>query len=170
MINDSIQDSGLLADRTPCDDDNPDTIQDYYENGICVGHYSYSCEDGEGVTKDELITLINDDEDVTAVCTSNITDMSYMFYKASDFNQPLNNWDTSSVENMSYMFYDARAMNSDITTWKTRNVNNMIYMFRSADVFNQDLSKWNVPLIETRPTDFDYATLDDWTDSMKPVW
>ena len=29
-----------------------------------------------------------------------------MFEGASEFNQPLNNWDVSNVKNMSYMFYD----------------------------------------------------------------
>ena len=53
--------------------------------------------------------------------------MSYMFYKATAFNQPLNLWNTSAVTNMSYMFYNAAA-------------------------FNQNLSGWNVTLTPARPS------------------
>jgi surface protein len=47
--------------------------------------------------------------------TSNVTDMSFMFYDSVTFNRDISNWDTSSVTNMSYMFsteeYDGNMFN-----------------------------------------------------------
>ena len=37
-----------------------------------------------------------------------------MFYKASAFNQPLDNWDVSSVTDMAAMFYAASAFNQNL--------------------------------------------------------
>ena len=36
--------------------------------------------------------------------------MSYMYWDASSFNQPLNKWNVSKVTNMSFMFYNARSL------------------------------------------------------------
>ena len=47
--------------------------------------------------------------DVSTWDTTQVTDMSSMFEKASSFNQPLT-MDTSKVTDMSYMFKGARAM------------------------------------------------------------
>ena len=39
--------------------------------------------------------------------TSNVNDMSYLFYTCSSIESlDLSGWDTSNVENMSYMFFD----------------------------------------------------------------
>lgn len=46
--------------------------------------------------------------------TSSVTDMSFMFYGASMFNQPLNNWDTSNVTTIYAMFYSASTFNQPL--------------------------------------------------------
>ena len=73
-----------------------------------------------------------------------ITDASYMFAYHMDFNQDLSGWDTSNVTNMSYMFYAPNGIfNQDIGNWNTSNVTDMSYMFSGAAQFNQDISSWN---------------------------
>jgi len=44
---------------------------------------------------------------ITIVVDVFMTDMREMFYFATNFNQPLNNWDVSSVTNMDRMFAGA---------------------------------------------------------------
>ena len=79
--------------------------------------------------------------------TSNITDMSYLFYTESVnhlyFNDDISNWDVSNVTDMSNMFKDANIFNQPIGNWNTSNVTDMEGMFNSAYSFNQDLSNWN---------------------------
>ncbi|PID64828.1 MAG: hypothetical protein CR962_00925, partial [Gammaproteobacteria bacterium] len=72
-----------------------------------------------------------------------VTDLSYMFCGASQFNQPIDHWDVSSVTNMNAMFREATAFNQPIGGWKVDNVTNMYFMFYGATAFNADISKWN---------------------------
>ena len=37
-----------------------------------------------------------------------------MFYNASSFNQPLNNWNVSNVTDMDSMFYEATSFNQPL--------------------------------------------------------
>ena len=69
--------------------------------------------------------------------TSNVTDMSFMFYWKTDFNENIGNWDTSKVTNMSNLFNNVRDFNQDIGEWDTSNVTNMSSMFHNAYAFNQ---------------------------------
>ena len=75
--------------------------------------------------------------------TSKVTDMSYMFYGAINFNKDISLWDTSSVTNMSNMFYCAWKFNDDIRYWNTSKVTDMSGMFHYAIKFNQYIEGWD---------------------------
>ena len=82
-------------------------------------------------------------EYVNIIDTSNITDMSGMFGRASSFNQPIGNWDTSKVTNMFAMFLKASSFNQPIGNWDTSKVTNMSKMFCRAKAFNQPIGNWD---------------------------
>ena len=102
-------------------------------------------------------------EDTNTWDTSNVTDMSYMFYQtgygANAFNiGDISNWDTSKVTNMEKMFYftgtNATSFHLDLsngTGWNTGIVQNMREMFagagRNSNSFSLDLTpdnnSWN---------------------------
>jgi len=75
--------------------------------------------------------------------TSNLTDMSWMFYRSSYFNQNIENWNTSVVTNMSSMFREATNFNQNIGNWNTSNVTDMNRMFYRSSYFNQNIGNWN---------------------------
>ena len=74
---------------------------------------------------------------------SNVTDMSFMFSGATEFNQNIGDWDTSNVTNMSVMFSGAKVFNQSIGNWNTTNVTNMFSMFSFTDEFDQNIGNWN---------------------------
>ena len=64
-----------------------------------------------------LYDMVANEEDVTKIVTTNITDMQYLFQNASAFNQDISSWDVSNVTQMKRMFYKATAFNQDISSW-----------------------------------------------------
>lgn len=64
-----------------------------------------------------------------------------------NFNHPINSWDTSNVTNMSSMFFSSRAFNQPINIWDTSKVTNKVTnmpdMFNNAVAFIQPLNSWN---------------------------
>ena len=102
-------------------------------------------------TKEELRSLIEQllkergkDADLNDINTSNITDMSALFYKLDPHNIHIEDWDVSNVETMEVMFCGCNVFNSDLSKWNTIKVKTMAGLFRDCFKFNSDLSKWNV--------------------------
>jgi surface protein len=103
--------------------------------------------------------------------TSNVTNMSCMFYGAKNFNRYIANWDTSNVTDMSGMFMDAKNFNQvlscEIGKWDTRNVINMDSLFYGAESFNSCVEYWNLRNVTDITHLFDNAknfmrSLDTW--------
>jgi surface protein len=120
-------------------------------NGVTIKSYDWGevGDTGEidGVTytivdREKLKTMIMNVEDVSQVCTSKITNMSYMF-RNSEFNGDISNWDVSNVINMDQMFANSK-FNGDISNWDVSNVIKMQSLFLQNFVFNGDISNWDV--------------------------
>ena len=80
-------------------------------------------------TKEELIKnikeLLNKEEtNLNCIDTSEITDMSNLFYnsKFENINIDVSNWDVSNVTNISYMFIGCENLICDLSDWDVSNI------------------------------------------------
>ena len=98
-----------------------------------------------------LFYCVKSNVDISKWDVSNVENMSSMFSN-SDFDGDLSDWDVSKVENMSGMFYSSQftGKNGDISNWDVSNVKNMANMFYSSQFTgkNGDISKWDVSKVE----------------------
>ena len=72
-----------------------------------------------------------------------VSDLSYMFYGAHQFNGDIGSWDVSNVSNFSYMFLGT-TFNQDIGSWDVSSGTDFSNMFFDASAFNQDIGSWDV--------------------------
>ncbi len=105
--------------------------------------------EGTPLTRDQLQTMLANGDDVTAVNTCEITDMSgdlntLLGFIPADFNQDISAWNTGSVVNMSLMFALTKEFDQDIGDWNTSSVVDMSFAFALAEKFNQDIGRWDV--------------------------
>ena len=78
--------------------------------------------------------------------TSNVTDMSYMFYNCNNLTTlDVSNFDTSNVTNMYNIFYNCQSLTSlDVSKWNTGKVINMKYMFQDChNITTLDVNNFN---------------------------
>ncbi|MBC2843642.1 BspA family leucine-rich repeat surface protein [Winogradskyella flava] len=75
---------------------------------------------------------------------NNVTQMNSLFNQASNFNSDISSWDVSNVTQMNSLFSEANSFNIDISSWDVSNVIGMSRMFYQAAVFNQDIGTWDV--------------------------
>ena len=79
--------------------------------------------------------------------TSSVTDMSFMFWGATDADPDMSEWDVSSVINMESMFRAATNADPDMSEWDVSSVINMESMFRATTSANPDVSEWDVSAV-----------------------
>lgn len=138
------------------------------DTGI-IGDKEYTVVDGA-----TLRTMVANDEDVTCVCTSYVTDMSYLFIGSVEnpntFNQDISSWDTSNVTDMGWMFDLAIEFNQDISYWNTSSVEVMSNMLANTNKFNRDIGGWDTSSV-IKMDDMFYGTyifnqdIGDWNTS-----
>jgi Mycoplasma protein of unknown function, DUF285 len=80
----------------------------------------------------------NDEPDLSGMQITN-----YMFFGATSFNHPLNDWDVSTIDSMEGMFFGASSFNQPLNSWNVSNVVNFASMFEGASSFNQSLATWD---------------------------
>ena len=84
------------------------------------------------------------DPNISLWDTSHVTDMSWMFTNAINFNQPVNNWNTSNVTNFFYIFAWCHAFNQPLNNWDVSNATDMGYMFCDSYKFNSSVDGWTL--------------------------
>ena len=92
-------------------------------------------------------------DDISKWDVSNVKDMSQMFHAEykwdpSIFNQDISGWDVSNVEDMQLMFYNAVEFNCDLSHWDVKNAVSMRFMFAGAKKFDGNISTWILKNIE----------------------
>ncbi len=85
------------------------------------------------------------DADLNDIDTSNITDMSLLFYDVDPHDIDISEWDVSNVKDMQCMFRYCENFNCDLSQWDVSNVINMQNMFYDCKKFKgEGLDNWNI--------------------------
>ena len=90
---------------------------------------------------------------------SNVTNLSFMFYRAYAFNGDISGWQTGSVTTLESTFEDARAFNQPIGEWDTAAVTTLKGTFRNAGAFNQPIGDWDTAEVTTLEATFSRASV-----------
>ena len=109
------------------------------------------------VDNTSLKSMADNDEDVTKVVTTLVTEMKELFANKGTFDQDIGSWDVSSVTNMYGMLAYATAFNQDIGSWDVSSVTNMYGMFAYNTVFHQDIGSWDVSKVTNMTNMFAYS-------------
>ena len=114
---------------------------------------------GTAVWNADMSSAFNGAGNLTAGSTagtpdmSSVTDMNFMFFDASSFNQDIGSWNVSQVTDMNGMFQSAHSFNQDIGSWDVSQVTNMRFMFDgtalSPENYDSLLIGWNKRTLQT---------------------
>ena len=127
-----------------------ETLPPFYldENGVTIkardgvtagttgklGGVTYTAVDN--TTLKEMATQ---DQDVSKVVTTLVTDLEKLFHNKTTFNTDISSWDVSNVTNMNNLFSSyVSVFNQDISSWDVSKVTDMRYMFHNATAFNKN--------------------------------
>lgn len=71
------------------------------------------------------------------------------FFQSTNYNEPLDNWDTSTISIFSNIFTSNSLFNQNIGGWDVSSATAMNNFFIAASSFNQDISSWDVSNVQT---------------------
>ena len=103
---------------------------------------------------------VNNIENISYLNTSQVTDMSYMFWHCESLESlDLSNFDTRNVTNMAHMFEFCTSTTSlDLSSFDTSNVTDMQYMFEfCVATTSLDLSSFDTRNVTNMTFMFDYC-------------
>ena len=141
------------------------SVPAWYDSDIEGWAVQYNDRNSGNAVVDKVCTYINDipvvsythmfygtsasSVDLSGLDTSNVTDMSYMFYSASIGEiKGLESIDTSKVTDMSYMFRGLSISTLDLNGLDTSSVTNMRSMFDGTEATTLDLSNLNTSKVD----------------------
>ena len=114
----------------------------------------------------ELFEYTGHDFNVSKWDTSNVKNMSYMFYKCYKFTgKGIGNWNVSNVKDIGGMFAGCEKFDCDLSRWNVSNVKYIYFMFHNCKKFNSDMSNWNVTKAKSTLNMFDGCdkmTIPNW--------
>lgn len=76
--------------------------------------------------------------------TSGSSNIGSCFNNNNVFNQNINSWDVSGMTDMRNIFQNAHAFNQPLDTWDVSSATRLDNIFSNARAFNQDINSWNV--------------------------
>lgn len=126
-------------------DENGITIK-ALENAVIGESYKLT-NDGDYykvVDRSMLYNMVSNNEDVTSIITSRITNLAGLFNGNQAFNQDISSWDTSNVTTFNSMFHKATIFNQDLSNWDVSNASDFTLMFFDTHNFNSNISNWDV--------------------------
>lgn len=84
----------------------------------------------------------------TNLVTKDVEDMSYMFFNASSYDQPLvstsTGFDVTNVTNMNFMFNNATSFSQDLTSWDLQNLTTAVNIFTNTNIALEDIPPYFV--------------------------
>ena len=145
-------------------------------SGICEGFQNVESMINMGAHSSELIEVLSlgdmDWKDLSYAFalnynltnvsfgdTSQVTNMSFIFYGAINATPDTSGWDTRQVTDMSHMFRGAVYATPDTSGWDTRQVTDMSYLFSGAINATPDTSGWDTRQVTDMSFMFNEATL-----------
>ena len=120
-----------------------DSNEDEWSNGIVT---KAIIKADINITRDNIIPYSTVEASFKGSNTSNVTDMTYMFYNRSGLTSlDVSSFDTINVTDMTYMFSNCSSLTSlDVSSFNTSNVTDMPSMFSSCgSLTSLDLSGWD---------------------------
>ena len=97
--------------------------------------------------------------DTSGWATSNVTDMSYLFYYAQEAIPDTSGWDVSKVTDLSGTFGYTNKADPDVSNWDTSNVVYMTGTFGVTNAADPDVSLWNTSKVTEMDEMFEGAII-----------